>query len=116
MRAIFRDERTQELPELQRERLWAAGFAAIGVDYDYPTMPLGSVVARKERALLRAVMADEPAPATGALCCRCKRWTYMPMPVRHIECPSGPGVTLYACPNHAVAFLAGPTEEDLSVP
>ncbi|MFD4700843.1 hypothetical protein [Streptomyces niveus] len=46
VRAIFKDERTRELPELQRERVYAAEFAALGVDYDYPTMPLGSVVRR----------------------------------------------------------------------
>ncbi|BCM69005.1 hypothetical protein EASAB2608_04339 [Streptomyces sp. EAS-AB2608] len=47
VRAIFNDDWVQELPALQRERLWAAQFAAIGVDYDFPTMPLGSVVTRE---------------------------------------------------------------------
>lgn len=50
VRAIFRDNRTRELPELQRERVYAAEFAALGVDYDYPTMPLGSLVQRERVA------------------------------------------------------------------
>ncbi|WP_258312148.1 hypothetical protein ACQ9ZG_32365 [Streptomyces araujoniae] len=48
MREIFRDEHTQCLPSPQRERSYAAAFARIGVDYDHPTMPLGSIV-RRER-------------------------------------------------------------------
>ncbi|MFD4141596.1 hypothetical protein [Streptomyces sp. NPDC058572] len=47
VRAIFKDERIGELPDLQRERVWAAEFASIGVDYDYPTLPLGSLVTRE---------------------------------------------------------------------
>jgi hypothetical protein len=50
VRAVFRNERTRELPDLQRERLWAAEFAALGVDYDYPTLPLGSLVTRERVA------------------------------------------------------------------
>lgn len=50
VRAIFRDERTRELPELQRERAYAAALARLGVDYDYPTMTLGSIVTRKRVA------------------------------------------------------------------
>ncbi|MCX4675012.1 hypothetical protein OG413_06685 [Streptomyces sp. NBC_01433] len=50
VRAIFQDERTQELPPLQRERVWAAEFADLGLDYDFPTMPLGSLVGRKGAA------------------------------------------------------------------
>ncbi|WP_405795499.1 hypothetical protein [Streptomyces sp. NBC_01506] len=44
VRAVFKDEHARELPELQRERAYAAAFARLGVDYDYPTMPLGSLV------------------------------------------------------------------------
>ncbi|WP_405793371.1 hypothetical protein [Streptomyces sp. NBC_01506] len=47
VRAVFTDEHTRELPELQRERAYAAAFARLGVDYDYPTMPLGSLVNRE---------------------------------------------------------------------
>ncbi|MFF8728916.1 hypothetical protein ACF073_20800 [Streptomyces sp. NPDC015171] len=50
VRAIFKDEWEQRLPAVQRERLWASQFAALGVDYDFPTMDLGSVVTR-ERAV-----------------------------------------------------------------
>ncbi|GHD83188.1 hypothetical protein GCM10010336_74050 [Streptomyces goshikiensis] len=60
-----------------------------------------------------ALLSAEPAPEpSGAHCVRCKRWTCAPVPVRYIERASGPGVTLYACPSHAVAFGAGPTPED----
>ncbi|MYT98335.1 MULTISPECIES: hypothetical protein [unclassified Streptomyces] len=48
VREIFRDEHTRQLPAPQRERSYAAAFARIGVDYDHPTMPLGSLV-RRER-------------------------------------------------------------------
>ncbi|BAU83092.1 hypothetical protein SLA_2159 [Streptomyces laurentii] len=48
-----------------------------------------------------------PAPS-GAMCCRCKQWTYAPVEVGYHERPSGPGVTLYACPSHAVAMTPGP--------
>jgi hypothetical protein len=47
VRAIFKDERARELPELQRERSYAAAFARLGVDYDCPTMPLGSLINRE---------------------------------------------------------------------
>ncbi|KOV62186.1 hypothetical protein [Streptomyces sp. MMG1121] len=50
VRAIFKDEWAQRLPAVQRERLWASQFAALGVDYDFPTMGLGSVVTRKRVA------------------------------------------------------------------
>ncbi|WP_405796325.1 hypothetical protein [Streptomyces sp. NBC_01506] len=46
VRAVFTDEYARELPELQRERAYAAAFARLGVDYDYPTMPLRSLVRR----------------------------------------------------------------------
>ncbi|WNF26410.1 hypothetical protein RI138_06005 [Streptomyces sp. C11-1] len=48
VRAIFNDAHTRGLPAPQRERSYAAAFARIGVDYDHPTMPLGSLV-RRER-------------------------------------------------------------------
>ncbi|MFJ9816141.1 hypothetical protein ACIRU3_12910 [Streptomyces sp. NPDC101151] len=50
VRGVFKDERAQDLPTLQRERYYAAAFAALGVDYDHPTMPLGSVIARERVA------------------------------------------------------------------
>ncbi|MDI3418042.1 hypothetical protein [Streptomyces luteolus] len=44
VRAIFRDEWTLSLPAPQRERVWAAAFAELGVDYDHPAEPLDSLV------------------------------------------------------------------------
>lgn len=51
VRAIFRDERARALPEPQRERVWAVEFAALGIDYDFPTVPLGSLVKRERVAV-----------------------------------------------------------------
>ncbi|MFJ9207473.1 hypothetical protein [Streptomyces sp. NPDC102264] len=48
VQAIFKDEHTRKLPELQRERVYAAEFAALGIDYDFPTVPLGSLVKREQ--------------------------------------------------------------------
>ncbi|MFD7646728.1 hypothetical protein ACFV5M_03585 [Streptomyces albidoflavus] len=50
VRAIFTNPRTRELPPEQRERVRAAEFARLGVDYDFPTMPLGSIVKRERVA------------------------------------------------------------------
>ncbi len=36
-----------------------------------------------------------------AVCVKCHMVTKDPVPVRWIERASGPGVTLYACPEHA---------------
>lgn len=62
-----------------------------------------------------AALTAEPSPApTGARCCRCRNWTYAPVSVRWIERGSGgAGITLYACPTHAVALNAGPTPGDV---
>lgn len=49
-RAIFMDEKAQSLGPLQRERYYALGFAALGVDYDFPTLNLTSVIAGKQAA------------------------------------------------------------------
>ncbi|MHC3815883.1 hypothetical protein [Streptomyces sp. NBC_00342] len=48
-----------------------------------------------------------------ALCIECKTVTRTPVAVRYVQSPSGPGMTLYACPDHAVALGAGPTPEDV---
>lgn len=55
-------------------------------------------------ALLRA---EPPTGPSGAVCCYCQRWTYAPVEVRHIERPSGPGFTLFACPDDAVKLQHG---------
>lgn len=46
------------------------------------------------------------------LCVECKTLTRAPIPVRYIESNSGPGTTLYACPNCAPKLGAGPTPDD----
>ncbi len=47
-------------------------------------------------------------PSDVALCTVCKANTHAPIPVRWIQSTSGPGTTLYACPDHAVKLRAGP--------
>ncbi|MFE4023426.1 hypothetical protein ACFXPZ_39560 [Streptomyces sp. NPDC059101] len=42
-RAIFRAKEAQTLTPEQRERWWAAAFAEIGVDYDFPTLNITPV-------------------------------------------------------------------------
>ncbi|WP_406002185.1 hypothetical protein [Streptomyces sp. NBC_00829] len=56
-----------------------------------------------------------PVVAFGhvALCVECKTVTRAPIPVRWIQSTSGPGTTLYACPDHAVKVGAGPTPDDV---
>ncbi|MCG0065317.1 hypothetical protein [Streptomyces tricolor] len=44
------DEKAQSLDPLQRERYYALGFAVLGVDYDFPTLNLTSVIAGKQAA------------------------------------------------------------------
>ncbi|MEU9707447.1 hypothetical protein AB0E21_02340 [Streptomyces sp. NPDC047967] len=48
-----------------------------------------------------------------AFCVVCETNTRAPIPVRWIQSNSGPGTTLYACPDHAVKLGAGPTPEDV---
>lgn len=52
-------------------------------------------------------------PGPVALCCDCHRLTTAPIPVRWIPSTSGPGTTLYACPEHAAKLGAGPTPGDV---
>ncbi|MFE3648227.1 hypothetical protein ACFXO2_10325 [Streptomyces sp. NPDC059152] len=42
-RAIFRAKEAQTLTPEHRERWWAAAFAEIGVDYDFPTLNITPV-------------------------------------------------------------------------
>ncbi|MBC3987806.1 hypothetical protein H8N00_02560 [Streptomyces sp. AC563] len=44
--------------------------------------------------------ADPPGPHS-AVCVHCRRLTFAPVEVRYIESMSGPGIVLYACPEHA---------------
>lgn len=65
-------------------------------------------------AQIKAALVSPSPDPSGATCCRCGRWTYLPVPVRYIPRPSSAGVTLYACPDHAVPLMYGPgpaTEE-----
>ncbi len=55
----------------------------------------------------------EPTPA---LCIGCERLTTAPVPIRWIESVSGPGTTLYACPDCAPHLSSGPTPEDFRDP
>lgn len=63
------------------------------------------------------MITEEAFPGTlsgiAALCIECKALTRAPIPVRWIESTSGPGTTLYACPDHAVKLGAGPTPDDV---
>ncbi|MFF3210576.1 hypothetical protein ACFYYB_07920 [Streptomyces sp. NPDC002886] len=52
-------------------------------------------------------------PERVALCILCKTLTSAPVAVREIHSSSGPGTTLWACPEHAVTLGAGPTSEDV---
>lgn len=45
---------------------------------------------------------------TTARCMKCHRLTAAPIPVRWIQTTSGPGATLWACPDHAPEVAPGP--------
>lgn len=49
-------------------------------------------------------------------CCRCERITVTPVAVRHIERTSGPGVTLYACPDCAPHITPRPLPAETATP
>lgn len=48
-----------------------------------------------------------------ALCVVCKTVTKAPVAVRYISRTSGPGTTLYACPDHVTQVSPGPTLGEL---
>lgn len=50
------------------------------------------------------------------ICCHCERETTAPVPVRYIESPSGPGRTLYACPDCAPKLTPGPLPGETTAP
>ena len=63
---------------------------------------------------IAALREAKPAVApSGALCCHCQRLTYAPVTIGYIQRPSGPGVTLYACPDHVTESAPGPIPDDL---
>ncbi|MFE0644331.1 hypothetical protein ACFW2Y_22380 [Streptomyces sp. NPDC058877] len=55
------------------------------------------------------------ADSTGhvALCVACRTTTHAPVAVRWIQGASGPGATLYACPDHAAELAPGPLPGEL---
>ncbi|WP_327375737.1 hypothetical protein OG393_18330 [Streptomyces sp. NBC_01216] len=48
-----------------------------------------------------------------ALCVKCHTLTNAPVAVRWIQSNSGPGTTLYACPDHAAELAPGPLPGEL---
>jgi len=48
-----------------------------------------------------------------AVCLLCTRETVAPVAVGYIERASGPGVTIYACPDHAPDFIPGPLPAEM---
>ncbi|MEV0275967.1 hypothetical protein AB0I22_06205 [Streptomyces sp. NPDC050610] len=48
-------------------------------------------------------------PAVVATCCVCRTLTSAPIAVRYIETASGPGHTLYVCPDHIYGVELGMT-------
>ncbi|MBT2489993.1 hypothetical protein J7E96_16005 [Streptomyces sp. ISL-96] len=53
---------------------------------------------------------------SAAVYCRCERLTLAPVAVRYIEPASGPGVTLYACPDCAPRLTPGPLPAETAPP
>lgn len=53
---------------------------------------------------------------SAAVCCRCKRLTFAPVAVRYVERVSGPGRTLYACPDCAPHLAPGPLPAETAPP
>lgn len=52
-------------------------------------------------------------PGRVALCIDCKTLTRAPIAVRWIQSTSGPGTTLYACPDHVPGLVHGPQWDEL---
>lgn len=58
-----------------------------------------------------------PAPVGDvALCIVCRTNTRAPVQVRYIESTSGPGTSLWACPEHAASVTPGPVPGELDKP
>ncbi len=60
---------------------------------------------------MTAAEHTEPPAGTRAVCCACGRYTSAAVPVRYVERPSGPGLTLYACPDCAPKITPGQYRE-----
>jgi hypothetical protein len=57
-------------------------------------------------------LSSVPA-VTVALCIKCHKLTNAPVAVRWIQSASGPGTTLYACPDHVAELAPGPLPGEL---
>lgn len=55
-------------------------------------------------------------PANVAVCIVCHVRTEAPVAVREIHSTSGPGTTLWACPEHAPSLAPGPMPGELYWP
>ncbi len=53
---------------------------------------------------------------SDAVCWKCGRLTLAPVAVRYVERASGPGVTLYACPDCAPRLTPGPLPAEMIPP
>ncbi|MFD9477135.1 hypothetical protein [Streptomyces nojiriensis] len=61
-------------------------------------------------------LTTPPPLGNVAVCVKCHRCTTAPVPVRRIESSSGPGATLWACPEHAEELTPGPLPGELAWP
>lgn len=66
--------------------------------------------------MTRDALFAPPPLGRVALCIACKTLTTVPVPVRYIESTSGPGTTLWACPEHAESVAPGPMPGELVWP
>ncbi|MBT2489822.1 hypothetical protein J7E96_15125 [Streptomyces sp. ISL-96] len=63
--------------------------------------------------MTREALTNELPAVNVALCIKCNKLTNAPVPVRWIQSNSGPGTTLYACPDHAAELAPGPMPGEL---
>ncbi|MFF2788661.1 hypothetical protein ACFVT6_18125 [Streptomyces sp. NPDC058049] len=61
-------------------------------------------------------LTTPPPLGNVAVCVKCHCLTATPVAVRHIESTSGPGTTLWACPEHAASVAPGPMPGELVWP
>ncbi|MET8982570.1 hypothetical protein ABZX85_44035 [Streptomyces sp. NPDC004539] len=60
----------------------------------------------------RDALTSPPLTLFTAPCCRCERRTGAAVACRDIHHTSGPGITLYACPDCILTVGVGPTSYD----
>ncbi len=66
--------------------------------------------------MTRDALTNELPAVTVALCIGCNRQTSAPVPIRWIESVSGPGTTLYGCPDCVPKLAPGPLPGELPEP